>query len=220
MVGFLEVLSFMIYLKPDAILCKALQEDEVCAVRAAEALIKALKIINTLKTTQFVDLPTIIKKVISRLTVEDTGSVSYQFVGVKKYDLAVAFLKSNSASHTESVLACLRDCIKAHHMQLLTHVLTILATNGWERNEDTSFGHDAFHALTTNFFVPLNNAFVDCSVIVDEWDAMVNYAKHYLDLVTEDYKVILCINQLMQKTGATFLFLSNCCSVFLWQVDG
>ena len=26
------------------------------------------------------------------------------------------------------------------------------------------------------------------SVIVDEWDAMVDYAKRYLDLVREDYK--------------------------------
>ena len=46
--------------KPAAILCKALQ-DEVCMVHAAEALIKALKIINTLKPTQFEDLPTIKK---------------------------------------------------------------------------------------------------------------------------------------------------------------
>ena len=29
-------------------------------------------------------------------------------------------------------------------MQLLTHVLTILATNSWETFEDSSFGHDAF----------------------------------------------------------------------------
>ena len=137
-------------LKPAAILCKTLQKDEVCVVHAAETLIKALKMMNTLKTTQFEDLPSI-KKVISRITVEDTGSLSYQSVDVKKHDLAVAFLKSNSASYTESVLSCLRECIKAYHLQLLTHVLTILATNSWERNEDTSFGHDALHVLTTKY---------------------------------------------------------------------
>ena len=74
-------------------------------------------------------------------------------------------------------------------MQLLTHVLTVLAANGWEKNEETSFGHDALHALTTKFIVPLNNASVDCSVTEDEWDAMVDYAKCYLDVVREDYKV-------------------------------
>ena len=141
---------------------------------------------------------------------EDMGSVSYQFVGVKKYDLAVAFLKSNSASYTELVLSCLRDRIKAHHMQLHTHVLTILPKNSWERNEDASFGHNALHALTTKFFVPFNNASVDSSVIVDEWDAMVDYAKRYLDLVREDYKAMLVgnfINQLMQKNWSNILIL-------------
>jgi hypothetical protein len=64
-------------------------------------------------------------------------------------------------------------------MQLFTHVFSVLATNGWEKNEEASFGHDALHALTTNFIVPLNNASVDCSVVVDEWDAMVDYAKRY-----------------------------------------
>ena len=176
-------------LKPAAILCKALQEDEVCVVRTAEALIKAVKMINTLKTTRFEELPTV-KKVLSRVTVEDKGNISYQSVDVMKHDLAVAYLKSNSTNYMESVLSCLRDRIKAHHVQLLTHILTILPTNGWEKNEETSFGHDALHALTTRFFVPLNNASVDCSVIVDEWDAMVDYAKRYLDLVRDDYRVI------------------------------
>lgn len=111
-------------LKPAAILCKALQEDEVCVVRAAEALIKAVKMIDTLKTTQFEDLPTI-RKVTSRLTVEDRGNVSYQSVDVTKHDLAIAFLKSNSTTYMESVLSCLRDRIKSHHVQLLTHVLTV-----------------------------------------------------------------------------------------------
>ena len=176
-------------LKPAAILCKVLQEDEVCGVHAAEALIKAVKMIGTLKTTRFKDLPTI-KKVISRLTVEDEGNVSYQSVDVMKHDLAIAFLNSNSASYMESVLSCLRDRIKSHHVQLLTHVLTVLATNGWENSEEISFGHDAVHALTTRFFVPLNHASVNCSVLVDEWDAMVDYARRYLDLVRDDHRVI------------------------------
>lgn len=55
----------------------------------------------------------------SRVTVEDKGNVSYQSVDVIKYDLAVAFLKSNS---TDNIVTCLRDCIKAHHMQLLTDI--------------------------------------------------------------------------------------------------
>ena len=92
--------------------------------------------------------------------------MSYQSVDVKKHDLIVAFL--NSASYTESVL---QDRIKAHHMQLLTHVLTMLATNGWK---ETSFGRDALHAPTTKLIVPLNNASAECSVIGDEWETMLS----------------------------------------------
>ena len=80
-------------------------------VCAAEALIKALKMINTLKATQFENLPTV-KKVISRLIVEeDTGNTSYPSVDIKKDDLALAFLKSNYGCYTESVLSCLRNRI-------------------------------------------------------------------------------------------------------------
>lgn len=80
--------------------------------------------------------------------------MSYQSVDIMKHYLALAFLKSNCGCYTESVLSCLQDRIKAHHIQLLTHVLTVLATNGWEKSEETSFGHDALHALTTKFIVP------------------------------------------------------------------
>lgn len=89
-----------------------------------------------------------------------------------------------------------------------------MATNGWEKIEETSFGHDALHALTTRFFVPLNNASVDCSVLLDEWDAMVDYAKRYLDLVRDNDSGSY-FNQLMPKIGATFLSLLKCSSAFL-----
>ena len=80
----------------------------------------------------------------------------------QKHDLAVAFLKSNSASYIESIL---QDRIKAHHMQLLTYVLTILATNGWK---ETSFGHDACmhplqNLLCLSTMLPLNVVLLEMS---------------------------------------------------------
>lgn len=89
-------------LKPAAFLCKALQEHEVCVMCATEALIKVVKMVNTLKTTQFEDLPTV-KKFMSRVTVDNKGNVSHQSIDVMKHDLAIAFLKANSTSYMESV---------------------------------------------------------------------------------------------------------------------
>ena len=50
-------------LKPSAILCKVLQEDDVCAI---EAILKTSKAIEKLVSTSFDDLPTV-KMVNSRM---------------------------------------------------------------------------------------------------------------------------------------------------------
>ena len=50
--------------------------------------------------------------------------------------------------------------------------------------------YEAFDCISTRFFVPLENAGVDCSLVKQEWDDIVDYAKWYLNLVEDDYKVI------------------------------
>ena len=40
------------------------------------------------------------------------------------------------------------------------------------------------------FLVPLENASVNCALLTEEWDDIVEYAKRYLNLVQDDYKVI------------------------------
>ena len=65
-----------------------------------------------------------------------------------------------------------------------------LSTHGWERSE-VSFGYAALDAICQWFCVPLERAGIDCSEVQEEWDDMVEYAKQYLNLVQEDYKVVL-----------------------------
>ena len=74
--------------------------------------------------------------------------------------------------------------------QLLIHAVTLLATNGRERSESTSFGYSALNAVCQRFPVTLESGSVDCSVIQEEWGDMVEYARKYLNLVQEDYKTI------------------------------
>ena len=40
------------------------------------------------------------------------------------------------------------------------------------------------------FVAPLENAGVNCSLVQGEWDDMLEYAKFYLNLTGEDYRVI------------------------------
>jgi len=51
----------------------------------------------------------------------------------------------------------------------------LLATNGWEHQEDTSFGHSAIDSLCEHFGTPLENAQVNLSLVQGEWDDMVGY---------------------------------------------
>ena len=69
---------------------------------------------------------------------------------------------------------CLQNRIQSQDTELLTNTITILATNGWERSESTSFGYAALNAICERFQIPLEIASVDCSAIQDEWDDMVD----------------------------------------------
>ena len=48
----------------------------------------------------------------------------------------------------------------------------------------------ALQSLSARFEVPLQKAEVDITLLEEEWEDMVEYAKHYLNLVQEDYQTI------------------------------
>jgi hypothetical protein len=159
-------------------------------VRAIEALLKASQSADQLKDILFQDLSTV-KKVLGRISRnDDEGSIAYQGVELTNYDGAITFLDNNYQQYITLVQDCLRDCVKLQSTELLTHSLTILTTHGWERSRRTSFGYEAIDCISTRFLVPLENAGVECSLLKQEWDDIVDYAKRYLHLVEDDYKVI------------------------------
>ena len=178
-------------LKASSILCKVLQEDDVCVVRAIEALVKAAKQCDKLKDTDFDKLPTV-KRVLDRITqdADDSTSHTYQEVQLKGYVRALTYYKN---AHQKSeflylIQSCLRDRIKIQSTELLTHAITILATHGWEKSTDPSFGHEALEYISTRFQVPLENANVDCSKLCEEWEDILDYARRFLNLM-QDYKI-------------------------------
>ena len=177
-------------LKPSAILSKILQEDELCVVRAIESVLKTKKSMDKMKVTVFEELPTV-KKVLTRVQHEH-GSVTYQAAELKMYDQALVFLKTHYEEWVEAVEGCLLNRLKtqAPELKLLTHAVTLLSTHGWERTENPSFGYAALDAICQWFGVPLERAGIDSSLVQEEWDDMVEYAKQYLNLVQQDYKIV------------------------------
>ena len=179
-------------LKPSSTLCKILQEEDVCVVRAIESVMKTSNSGDKLKATNFEDLPTV-KKVMGRMSDGDVpGSKVYQGVLLMNYEGSSTFLKGKhqELEYITRIQDCLRDRVKIQSTEFLTHAITILATHGWEKSANTAFGCEALEYVSTRFLVPLENTSVNCAVLNEEWDDIVEYAKRYLNLVQDDYKVI------------------------------
>ena len=175
-------------LKPSAYLCKMLQADDVCVVSAMEAIGKASKLMENVKASAFKDLPSV--KVLSRITHSDNGTDAYQGIELTKYKEGLALLQTHYQEYTELVIQCVSDGVNVQTADLLNHSLTILVTNGWERTETPSFGYSAIDFVCKMFVAPLENAAVNSSLVQGEWDDMLEYAKSYLNLTGEDYRVI------------------------------
>lgn len=103
-------------------------------------------------------------------------------------------LQNKYTSYINTVLECLHWRLKPQNnpidVKILTCALTIIATHGWEKTEDASFGYDAIECLTTHFVTPLEEASVNISLIHGEWEDVVFYATQYINLVTNSYKVV------------------------------
>lgn len=145
-----------------------------------------------MKSKAFEDFPSV-KKVLTRFQPTDMlNVVTYQGVDFCCHTESLAFLKTNYLSWLEAVDACLVSRLKVQEEELLilTHGVTLLATHGWERTSTPSFGHVSLEAICSWFLAPLERVGIDCSLVQDEWDDMVEYGKQYFNLVQDDYKVV------------------------------
>ena len=101
----------------------------------------------------------------------------------------VTFLRSHKNEVVE-VLMCLKERVTVQHSSLLSHILALLATKGWEKPENAHIADVALDSLISHFQTPLQRVGVDTSVIKEEWEDMTNYVMRYLDLVQENYRTI------------------------------
>ena len=181
-------------LKPAAILCKSFQADEISIVSTIEAILRTTASMKKLKSTEMEDLPSV-KKVVLRLkssSSDSTSSKTYQGVEIAEVDQSLSFFTSHYKGYIDSLLACLHERLKdsSADATMLTHALKILATHGWQKTDDASFGLDAVQALAERFTIPLQEAIVNCASIQEEWEDMVYYAKQYINLVQDPYRVV------------------------------
>ena len=124
------------------------------------------------------DLPSV-KKVMQRVIEDHSGSVSYQEIELTKHSHALNFFQGMYSSYINSVLTYLHNPVKVKQLdvQLFTDVLAILATEGWEKHNDASFGHKSLHNLSVHITIPLEKADVNTGLLQEEWEDVVSFAK-------------------------------------------
>ena len=101
------------------------------------------------------------------------------------------YIRHHYVEWTGLVVSCLQQRLQNRpvELKLMTNAVVLLATHGWERSSDSSFGHNSIKDVLEHFSGPLENAGIDVTALVvcEEWDDM---AKPYLDLFSQDYKVV------------------------------
>ena len=140
-------------LKPVAILGKSLQYTEVNVVGAIEDILKTKSSIGNLKATACDDLPSV-KNVMSRIqhsADESATETTYQGTKITHYETAVAYLREHKNEFMEAVLDCLKSLVTLQHVDLLTDILTILATHGWNKTESDNFTNTSLQNIVNHF---------------------------------------------------------------------
>ena len=146
--------------------------------------------LEKVSATAFEELPTV-KKILARVHIEEVehGVIHfYQGVEMLKYKEALEFFKAHKNDYTESVVACMRDRVKVQHQTLMTDVLLLLATQGWERPEMSELAEAAIDRLILTYEVPLVKAGIDPLLIKAEWTDLTEYGKQYLLFVKDGYR--------------------------------
>ena len=91
---------------------------------------KTAQEITCLQDVAFEDLPTV--KVLARVQKCSAPETTYQGATLAQYDQGVAFLQAHKNEYAQSVVSCLKERVKVQNCDVLTHALTMLATQGWD----------------------------------------------------------------------------------------
>ena len=106
------------------------------------------------------------------------------------------------------------------HSQLLSDVLVLLPTQGWDRPKINDLAQLPIDCIVTHFLQPLEMAGMDTTSVMTKWNAITEYAKQYLNLVKDDYTIWWKLLTVRMRRSSLISYCSlNCCSVSLCQMD-
>ena len=178
---FLFSCFFIDLLQPAAFISYAFQENNVDAVSVTLALLKTKKSLNTLRTKEAANLPTV------KFYFQKVQEEEYQGTKLSGLESAVSDLKKNAARYVSLVENAIERCLEC--IDDISAVASLLNCEVWECASRQSVNKTILLFLT-KFKDPLIQQGLQVSdlEVVQEWNDMVDFASMYLSLSCQHYR--------------------------------
>ncbi len=132
--------------------------------------------------------------------VEEDGEKNvYQMQKLKNLEQSKKVYSEKYVEYCSKVSACIKNRLGWSDLNLIKDIITVLATQGWQKivdmEEDTDSATDnpgwvAVENLVTRFKTPLEGADTDIDSVLPEFKTMVDYGVQFFSLSTLDYRSV------------------------------
>ena len=174
---------FVDLLTPCAAFSKAMQAEKIDILGVLMSLLRSLKEIEKLAGLPLSHWPTY-ANTLGAISSKDNGSNTYQGQTLKRFDETQRYFENHAHEYSLNLKQCLISRLSWSDQQLVWDIITVLATQGWEKLVRECTQLDGLQRLVSHFTVPLEGASIDCSRIPEEFRHVMLYA---IDLSTLEY---------------------------------
>jgi hypothetical protein len=180
---------FIDLLNPCAAFSKAMQANEIDILGALMSVLRSLKEIEKLTALPLSQWPTY-SNTLAAICNEDDGSHTYQGQALKRLEETQRYFENHAHEYSFNLKQCLISRLAWSDQQLVRDIITVLATQGWEKLVRECTQLDGLQRIITHFTIPLEGASIDCSKIPEEFQNLMLYAIEFISLSTLEYRSV------------------------------
>ena len=179
---------FIDVLTPSSIFSKVMQSDELDIVAGLTSLLRTIKETEKLRSLPLAQWP--VYSATMKMLKEENGQKVYQCQELKHFDEAEIYYARHHEEFCTQVTDCLRSRMAWSDQEVIRDIISVLATQGWEKILEDEAPLNCVDRLVERFATPLLGAQADVSQIREEFTSLMQYAVQFISLATMDYRAV------------------------------
>ena len=179
---------FVDVLTPCSIFSKVMQSDELDILGALNSLLRMVKETEKLSSLSLSKWP-MYSATLKKIS-DEAGKKVYQCQELKRFSEAEQYYLRNSEVFCRDVSACLRSRMEWSDSRVIRDIISVLATQGWEKLLEENDPMEGIDRLVTRFTLPLQGAQAECDKLKEEMMSILQYAVRFISLSTMDYHAV------------------------------